>query len=366
MNYSSKLVLKSGKVFQGFANASKSEAIGEVIFNTSMVGYQEIATDPGYYGKIVLMTYPLIGNYGVNDEDNESKGIKIAGFIVKEYNDLPSNFRFTKTLAEMFDEANTPILSGFDTRELSNYLRDNGTELGIIANINTPLEECMAKLNSYAENKNLVKEVSTKKRWISRAKNPKFHVVCLDLGTKTSVIKELNDLKCNVTVVPYTTSYKEIMELEPSGLLISNGPGNPANYNEIVELIKTASGNIPMMGINLGHQLIALANGAKIDKTKFGHNSTNHAIKNLDTAKLQIVSQTNQYTVNADSIKNTELEITYMDLQDKTIEGLKNVKNSITTVQFNPDYVLSPLNAEEVFGAFIENMKNFKGGKNNA
>lgn len=364
MNYNSKLVLENGQVFKGFANASKKEVIGEVVFNTSMVGYQEIATDPAYFGKIVVMTYPLIGNYGINDEDNESKGVKVAGVVVKECNDAPSNFRFTKTFAETLEEADTPLISGFDTRKLTRIIRDNGSQLGLITDINTSDSECLKKLKEYNNGRNLVAEVSTKKKWISRAKNPRFHVVCIDLGTKLSVIKQLNDYKCNVTVVPYNTSLEEIMDLEPNGILVSNGPGNPECNKDVIEVVKNLSGKLPILGINLGHLVVALAHGAKVEKMTCGNNGSTHAVKNLETGKLQTVSQTNQYTVVEDSIKKTKLEVNYIDVATKTVEGLKNDKDFILTVQYNPDNIISPLNAKEVFGKFIDNMN--KGGANNA
>ncbi len=366
MKHNMKLVLKDGRVFEGFSNASKVESIGELVFNTSMVGYQEIATDPSYNGQIVIMTYPLIGNYGINEDDFESKGVKLNGFIVKEYNNNPSNFRYTKTFSELLEDSNVPLLSGIDTRMLTRIIRDEGSQIGLLTSIDTPLEECINKLNSYISPTNQVEIVSTKKKWLSRAINPKYNVVCIDFGTKYNIVRKLNERNCNVTVVPHNTSIEEIMELEPDGLFLSNGPGNPESNAHAINLVKELRGKLPIFGICLGHQIISLAMGAKTYKLKFGHRGGNHPVKNLMTKTVEITSQNHSYAVDSESINDTDLEITHINIIDNTVEGVKCDKDMIFSVQYHPESAAGPEDSEYLFDTFNDYMKINKGGKNNA
>lgn len=366
MQNNMKLVLKDGRVFEGYQNASNVERIGELVFNTSMVGYQEILTDPSYCGQIVIMTYPLIGNYGINEDDNESKNVRLNGLIVKEYNNEPSNFRSNKTLSEVLNEYNVPLLSGIDTRMITRIIRDEGSQIGLITSMETSLDECLEKLNNYQIPTNQVEVVSSKRKWISKAKNPKFNVVCIDFGTKLNIIRKLNQRNCNVTVVPHDVSVSEILALDPDGLFLSNGPGNPESNPHGINLVRELRGKLPIFGICLGHQIISLALGAKTFKLKFGHRGANHPVKNLITGKIEITSQNHSYAVDRESIKNTDLEITHINILDDTIEGVKCDKDRIFSVQYHPESASGPEDSEYLFDTFNEYMSLNKGGANNA
>lgn len=361
-----KLVFKDGTVFEGYGHASAREAIGEVVFNTSMVGYQEIATDPSYKNQIVLMTYPLIGNYGVNDEDGESKKCHLEAMMCKELNNIPSNFRFTNTLEEMLDDSDVPMLSGIDTRHITQKIRDEGSQVALITDIDTPMEECLAKLNSYVYPHDQVKNVSTRKKYVSRGHYAKYHVVCIDFGTKMNIIRKLNERKCNVTIVPYNTTASQILELNPDGLFLSNGPGDPEDQVGAIELVRELKDKLPIFGICLGHQIISLAYGAKTYKLVFGHRGGNHPVKNLATGKIEITSQNHSYAVDSDSLKNTDLVATHINLLDNTIEGVKDKERPVFSVQYHPESAAGPEDSEYLFTQFVNNMEKFKGGKANA
>ncbi len=366
MEYNMKLVLKNGRVFKGYSKAAHVEKIGELVFNTSMIGYQEIATDPSYNEQIVVMTYPLIGNYGVNDDDNESKAVRMNGFVVREYNDEPSNFRYTKTFSELLEDSNVPMIAGVDTRMITRILRDEGSQYALITDINTPHEECMRKLNSYEYPRTQVQSVSTKKRWISRAINPKYNVVCLDFGTKQNIIRKLNDKNCTVYVLPYNSTIDKIMEYEPDGLFLSNGPGDPEDNKVAIDVVRNLRGKLPIFGICLGHQIISLACGAKTYKLKFGHRGGNHAIKNLLNGRIEITSQNHSFAVDPESIKGTGLEITHINLLDNTVEGVRCDEDMIFSVQYHPEAAAGPEDSEYLFNRFRDYMDKYKGGKKNA
>lgn len=361
-----KLVFKDGTVFEGYGHASEREAIAEVVFNTSMVGYQEIVTDPSYKNQIVLMTYPLIGNYGVNDEDGESKKCHLEGMIVKELNNLPSNFRYTNTLEEMLDDSDVPLISGLDTRYITQKIRDEGSQVALITDLETPMEECMAKLNAYQMPHDQVKNVSTKKRYVSRGSYAKYHVVCIDFGTKMNIIRKLNERKCNVTILPYNTTADQVLELNPDGLFLSNGPGDPEDQVSAIELVRKLKDKLPIFGICLGHQIISLAYGAKTYKLVFGHRGGNHPVKNLSTGKIEITSQNHSYAVLAESLKDTDLVETHINLLDNTVEGVRDQNNPVFSVQYHPESAAGPEDSEYLFTQFVKNMSEYKGGKKNA
>ena len=363
MDYNMKLVLKDGRTFKGHSEAANCEKIGELVFNTSMVGYQEIATDPSYTDQIVVMTYPLIGNYGVNDEDSESRTVGCSAFVVKEYCDEPSNFRFTKTFSELLVDYNTPMISGIDTRELTQIIRDEGSQVALITSIDTPEEECLKKLREWKPAHDQVARASSKKKWVSRARNPKFNIVCIDFGTKQNILREFNKKNRNVFVVPYDTTAETIMEYEPDGLFLSNGPGDPTDNPIAIQVVKDLRGKLPIFGICLGHQIISLACGAKTYKLKFGHRGANHAIKNLLTNRLEITSQNHSYAVDDKSIKGTDLEVTHINMLDNTIEGVRIKKDYLFSVQYHPEAAAGPEDSEYLFGVFIDNMKKFKEAK---
>ena len=360
-----KLVLEDGHVFQGEGFGSNEEKVAELVFNTSMVGYQEILSDPSYCSQFVCMTYPLIGNYGLTDEDYESKNIFMSGFIVKEYNDLPSNFRYTKTLDEVMEENHVVGISSIDTRELVRLIRDKGSMKALICDIDKPLEECQKVIAEYNYPSDQVSRVSSQKIWYSRTPNPLYNVVAIDCGVKLNIIRKLNKAGCNVVVVPYNTPKEVIMKYKPDGLFLSNGPGDPENVKEVIELVKELRGVLPILGICLGHQIIGLAYGAKTYKMKFGHRGGNHPVKNLDTDKVEITSQNHSFAIDISSLKNTSLRLSHINLLDNEAEGMIDEERSVIAVQYHPESAAGPEDSEYVFTRFTEAMKKF-GGKKNA
>lgn len=361
--YDRKLVLEDGSEYYGYGFGSDSEKVCELVFNTSMVGYQEVVTDPSYTYQMVVMTYPLIGNYGITDEDSESKAPTIGGLIVRDYNDMPSNFRYTKTLNELLAENNIPGIYGVDTRKVARYLRDNGTCKALITNADTGIDDAIEVLKSREIPSDAVSRVSCKKRWYSRTSNHKYNVVAIDCGIALSTIKGLNTRGCNITVVPYSTTADEIRFMKPDGVFVSGGPGNPEDVKEVIDTIKELRGEMPIFGIGLGHQLIALSYGATTYKMKFGHRGSNHPVKNLKTGKIEIVSQNHSYAVDADSVSKTNLEVTHTNVLDNTVEGVACEKDNIFSVQYTPDSMPSSNDTSYLFDKFLDNIKE---GQNNA
>lgn len=357
------LVLSDGTVYEGEGFGAEADGLGELVFTTGMTGYIETLTDPSYAGQIIMQTFPLIGNYGIIDEDYESKLIGPKGFIVREYNDKPSNFRYTKTLNELLEENEVPGLTHLDTRKLTRILRDEGAMLGLICDSDVTHEEAMAKLAAYSAPKDLVARVSCRKKWYSRCANPRFNVVAIDCGIKYNIIRELNRYGCNVTIVPYNTSYETIMALNPDGIFLSNGPGDPENVPEVIDLIRQLQGTKPIFGICLGHQMIALANGLPTYKLKFGHRGGNHPVKNLLTGKVEITSQNHSYAVSTDGIEKTRVEITHINLLDQTVEGLRIDEDHIFSTQYHPESASGPEDSKYLFGLFIHNMEAMKEGR---
>lgn len=356
-----KLVLESGQEFYGKGFGSDSTKIAELCFNTSVVGYQEILSDPANYNRIICMTYPVIGSYGLNDEDYESKSITCSGVIVKEYNDMPSNFRYTHKLDEAMEDSLVPGISGIDTRELTRLIRDNGTMKAMICDAEMPLDKCLEELRSYNDIDELP-QVSTKKPWYSRTTNPLFTVVAIDLGIRKSVVKNLNKVGFNVIVVPYNTSIDEIMKFKPHGVLISDGPFNPLRQEEIVNNINGLKGKLPILGIGNGQNLIALSYGANVEKEKVGHNGCNIPVRNLATGKIEICVFNSMYSVLESSINSELLTITHKNVLDGFIAGLENVNNNVITVNYNP--VLNE-SLDNVYLRFLNVVKKAR-GENNA
>ncbi len=281
-----KIILEDGLVFTGIGFGSRRESVCEIVFNTSMVGYQEIISDPSYTYQMVTMTYPLIGNYGITDEDFETRTPTIGGLIVREYNDLPSNFRYTRTLSEIMEENDIPGISDVDTRQITRSIRDKGSRKVLITDIDTPMERCMEIIRNTEIPTDAVSKVSCKKIWYSKTFKPKFNVVAVDCGIKLNIVRSLNRKGCNVTVVPYNTTAEQIEAIHPDGVFFSNGPGDPENVPEVVELIKELRGRYPIFGICLGHQLISLSYGARTYKLKFGHRGGNHPVMNLKPGRF--------------------------------------------------------------------------------
>ena len=355
--YDKKIVLENGKEFYGNGFGADKEAVNELVFNTSMVGYQEIISDPSYTDQMVCMTYPLIGNYGITDEDFETRVPTMGGLIVREYNDLPSNFRYTKTLSEVLDEYGIPAISGVDTRMITRIIRDEGSQKILICNADVPYEDALKKVKDYVIPTDMVSRVSCKKRWYSRTPNHKYDVVAIDCGIKHNIIRKLNEKGCNVTVVPYNITAEEIMNMRPDGLFLSNGPGNPEDVQTVIDVVKELKGRLPIFGICLGHQMISLALGATTFKMKFGHRGGNHPVKNLETGKLEITSQNHSYAVDAKSLEGTELTLTHLNLLDDTAEGVKSDENKIFSVQYHPESAPGPQDSAYLFDKFIDLME---------
>ncbi len=352
-----KIVLADGSEYYGYGFGADLERVCELVFDTSMCGYQEIISDPTYTGQMVLMTYPLIGNYGITDEDFESKNPSCGGLIVREYNDSPSNFRYTKTLAETMEEDDIPGIAGFDTRALTRKIRDGGSMKVLITDANTPKEEALKILAETEISKNLVAKVSCKKNWYARTANHKFNVVALDLGLRLSLVQALNSLGCNVTVVPYDTSAEEILKMKPDGVLVSGGPGAPEDVAFIAEEIKKLLGRVPMFGTGLGHELIGMAYGAKTYKLKCGHHGGNHPVKTLENGNIETVSQNHNYAIDADSVNGTELTITHVNVLDGVVAGIACEKDKVFSVQYHPTCSTGPNGRIGDFEKFIALMK---------
>lgn len=357
------LILEDGTVFIGEGFGSNTGRIGEVVFNTGMTGYQEILSDPSYCGQIVTLTYPLIGNYGINRDDFESINPAIQGFIVKEVADFPSNWRNEKSLDEFFQIKNIPGIAGIDTRKLTRIIRQYGTLKGAICGIDENVDEVLERLRATHLRNDQVKQVSTKTAYPSPGRGRR--VVLVDFGMKHGILRELNKRNCDVIVVPYNTTAEEILNLSPDGVMLSNGPGDPKDVPEAIDMIKGILGKVPMFGICLGHQLFALACGANTEKMKFGHRGSNHPVKDLTTGKVALTSQNHGYTVEEDSIKNTRLEVTHLALNDGTIEGLQHRDVPAFTVQYHPEASPGPEDANHLFERFLQMIETAESGVTN-
>lgn len=355
-----KLVFADGTEYYGYGFGCDCDRVCEVVFNTSPVGYQEIISDPSYTYQAVVMTYPLIGNYGIADEDFETKIPTVGGLIVREYNDSPSNFRCTKTLSEVMEEYKIPGISGVDTRKLTRSIRDRGTRRALITSASTPFGEALEVLEAVKAPRDAVSRVSCRKRWYARTSGAAYSVVAVDFGIKLNIIRSLNRRGCNVTVVPYDTPAEEIIKMRPDGVFLSNGPGDPQDVPGAVELINMLKGRYPMFGICLGHQLIGLACGAETYKLKFGHRGGNHPVKNLTNGRVEITSQNHSYAVNRDSLSGTGLEITHINLLDNTVEGMECAADRVFSVQYHPESAPGPQDSAYLFDKFVSLMKEAK------
>ena len=355
--YDKKIILEDGTEFYGFGFGADSEKIVEVVFNTSMVGYQEILSDPSYTGQAVVMTYPLIGNYGMCADDYETNVPTISALIVREYNERPSNFRAEETLEQVMQRYGIAGIAGVDTRRLARHIRSKGTCKGLITQGTTPNLAGFARLRSTPLPTNQVAQVSTKGNWLSPAEHPKFHVVAVDCGIKHNIIRSLNQRNCNVTIVPWNIPAEEVEQLHPDGIFLSNGPGNPEDVTPVMELVRQLRGKYPIFGICLGHQIIALSYGAKTYKLKFGHRGGNHPVKNLITGKVEITSQNHSYAVDTESLAGTGLEITHINLLDQTVEGLCCEKDHVFCVQYHPESAPGPQDSSYLFDEFIRRME---------
>ncbi|HIU33154.1 MAG TPA: glutamine-hydrolyzing carbamoyl-phosphate synthase small subunit [Candidatus Pullichristensenella excrementigallinarum] len=358
--YDRKIVLESGEEYLGNGFGDPGDRVLEIVFNTSMVGYQEIVSDPSYTNQMVVMTYPLIGNYGTADDDFETRVPTLGALVVREYNDQPSNFRYTRTLSEILEENHIPGIEGIDTRKLTRSIRDFGSRRALITGADTPREEALELLRATPVPHDAVQKVSCKKRWYSRAFNHKFNVVAVDCGIKLNIVRSLNARGCNVTVAPWNTAADEILSMRPDGLFLSNGPGDPEDVPEVAQLVRALRGKLPIFGICLGHQIISLAYGAKTYKLKFGHRGGNHPVKNLRTGKIEITSQNHSYAVDAASLHGTGLELTHLNLLDNTVEGVACHDERVFSVQYHPESAPGPQDSGYLFDRFIQNMREAK------
>ena len=343
-----RLILENGMVFEGDAFGYLKESIGEVVFTTSMTGYQETLTDPSYYGQIVTMTYPLIGNYGINLEDNESETPKVKGFIVREKCSFPNNFRCEISLEDYLNQNKIIGLEGIDTRALTKVLRNNGTMRGIITLESKSLQDVESKIKDFS-NKEAASIVSTKEVYTIEGKGK--HVAIIDFGIKTNIIRNFKKRGCKITVFPMNATAKEILAVNPDLVFLSNGPGDPEDLTDVIENIKKIIGIKPIVGICLGHQLLGLALGGKTSKLKFGHRGCNHPVKDLENNKVHITSQNHGYVV---SELPEGVVATHININDGTIEGMKHTKLPIYSVQFHPEASAGPKDSEYIFDRFME------------
>jgi len=357
------LVLEDGRTFHGASFGAAGETFGEMVFNTSMTGYQEILTDPSYAGQIVAMTYPLIGNYGVNESDVESRRPWVEGFVVREASRIVSNWRATEPLGSYLEKNNIVGIEHIDTRALVRHIRDKGAMRAGISTVEADSKSLLAKILASPEmaNRELASAVTVSEEFeYPAADKAKYHIVAYDFGVKTNSLREFSKLGCRVTVVPSDTSANEVMALKPDGIFLSNGPGDPASMRQVVDEIKKLSETqTPIFGICLGHQLIGSAFGGETFKMKFGHRGGNQPIKDLTTGKIEIASHNHGFAVSADSLP-ADVEVTHVNLNDNTVAGLRHKTLPVFSVQYHPESAPGPHDSEYLFKRFIEAMETNK------
>ena len=371
------LLLEDGTVFKGASFGARGMKCGEVVFNTSMTGYQEILTDPSYNEQIITMTYPLIGNYGTNKADRESRKTFVSGFIVKENCDYPSNWRNQDSLTEYLAKNNVVGLEGIDTRKLVKHIRTEGAMRGIISSTEPRITKLKEKLQTYPGlvDRDIVKDVTVKKPYAWKEGvtdifgagcdkiEKRYRVVALDFGIKHNILRLLCSHGCDVTVAPAKTSAKEVLARKPDGVFLSNGPGDPGPVGYAIDTIGKLLGKVPIFGICLGHQLLALALGGKSYKLKFGHRGANHPVKNLRTGAVEITSQNHGFCIDIDSMKDKDVKLTHMNLNDHTLEGFRCTKLPAFCVQYHPEASPGPHDSSYLFETFTELMDEHRGKK---
>lgn len=354
------LVLEDGRTFKGSSFGADGEIFGELVFNTSMTGYQEILTDPSYAGQIVCMTYPMIGNYGVNSEDVESRRPWVEGFVVKELSPVTSNWRATESLDEYLQRNKVVGLQGIDTRALVRHIRDKGAMRAAISTIELDEKKLLSRVLEAPtmENRELASSVSVGERYEYPAEGKEeFLVVAFDFGVKTNSLREFSRFGCRTIVVPSNTSAEEVLELNPDGIFLSNGPGDPATMSSVIEQVKKLiDSKKPIFGICLGHQLLGQAFGGTTYKMKFGHRGGNQPIKDLTTGRIEITSHNHGFAVDADSLPS-DVEVTHINLNDNTVAGLRHKILPVFCVQYHPESAPGPHDSEYLFERFIDLMR---------
>lgn len=355
--FDKKLVLEDGSEYFGYGFGADKEVVSEVVFNTSMVGYQEILSDPSYTYQAVVMTYPLIGNYGINSSDYESAMAGASALVISEYNPHPSNFRSESNLSAWLKRNGVVGIEGIDTRKLTRSIRDHGSKQGIITDIEVSAKEAIRRIQAHGVRDDSVKKVSIKSVIEYGSVNAPVHIAAIDCGMKANILRSLLARNCRITVFPYDTKVDDVLKVKPDGLFLSNGPGNPADVSEVIELVKQIKGKLPIFGICLGHQIISLAYGAKTYKLKFGHHGGNHPVKNLKDDKVEITSQNHNYAVDAESLNDTSLKITHVNLLDGTVEGVENEKDNVFSVQYHPESAPGPEDSSYLFDKFLANIR---------
>ncbi len=371
------LALEDGRIFRGDGYGAKGECSGEVVFNTSLTGYQEIFTDPSYAGQIVVLTNPQIGNYGTNQADAEAGRPYIEGLIVREFSSVSSNWRSEQVADEYLERYGVPVLSEIDTRALVRHLRSNGVMRGVISTIETDTDVLVAKARAVRnmDGTDLASVVSTKApyEWKQRTEDPlnpgspeaqtdcNLHVVAYDYGIKQNILHMLGAQGCRVTVVPARTTAEDVLSMRPDGVFLSNGPGDPEPLTYATEAIRKLAGKTPVFGICLGHQLVGAALGGRTFKLKFGHHGGNHPVKQLSTGRVEITSQNHNYAVDPDSLNANEVDLTHINLNDQTLEGLRHRTMPLLSVQYHPEASPGPHDSHYLFGEFRRMMDEWKG-----
>ncbi len=354
-----KILLEDGTEYVGYGFGAPTEKFVELVFNTSMVGYQEILSDPSYTDQAVVMTYPLIGNYGMAADDYESQVLGISGLIVREYCDHPSNFRCAEELESVMKRHDIVGAYGVDTRRIARHIRDFGSCKALICDADKDKEKALKELTDWEPRHDQVSRATSKEKH-EYCTEGSLHVVAIDCGMKENILRSLKDRDVRVTVVPYDTSADDILALNPDGIFISNGPGDPTDVKATILTICRLRGKKPIFGICLGHQIISLAFGAETYKLKFGHRGGNHPVKNLLTDKVEITSQNHSYAVKEETLRNTGLIPTHINILDNTIEGVECPEDYVFSVQYHPESAPGPQDSAYLFDKFIDNMKNFR------